>query len=186
VWRTRINTNKNKTLVHTSRLKLKPRMNLMAKARSNLTDLPIDRQWLYSLLKDKCVNIYVKRVLYKALNISLIVHDYSTWEYAAETYLFKLQRLQNRFCRAIVKLYKRTPVREMHMHFKIPYVYDYVTKLCRKQAEAMESHLNHMCMQLDNEKPCIGSMRGLNLPVVKLTITQVTNCTFGVVKYVKV
>jgi hypothetical protein len=30
----------------------------------------------------------------------------------------------------------------MHMAFKIPYVYDYITTLCRKQAESIKNHLN--------------------------------------------
>jgi hypothetical protein len=28
------------------------------------------------------------------------------------------------------------------MTLKIPYVYDYITKLCRKQAEVIQNHLN--------------------------------------------
>jgi hypothetical protein len=30
----------------------------------------------------------------------------------------------------------------MHVAFKIPYVYDYVTKLCRKHAEVVQNHEN--------------------------------------------
>jgi hypothetical protein len=31
-------------------------------------------------------------------------------------------------------------VRDMHVVFQIPYVYDYVTKSCRQQIEAMQNH----------------------------------------------
>jgi hypothetical protein len=34
------------------------------------------------------------------------------------------------------------PVREMHVAFKIPYMYDYITKLCRMQAEIILNHRN--------------------------------------------
>jgi hypothetical protein len=44
--------------------------------------------------------------------------------------------------RAIGNLDRRTPVRELHVTFKIPYVYDYITKLCRTQAEAILNHVN--------------------------------------------
>jgi hypothetical protein len=47
-----------------------------------------------------------------------------TWEHAAGTHLLKLQRLQNRTLRAIANLETCTPVREMHMAFKILFVYD--------------------------------------------------------------
>jgi hypothetical protein len=65
-----------------------------------------------------------------------------TWEFAADAYLMKLQRLQNRVLRAIAKLDWRTPVRDLHLAFKIPYVYDYITKLCRRQAEVILNHEN--------------------------------------------
>jgi hypothetical protein len=61
---------------------------------------------------------------------------------AADTHLMKLQRLQNRILRAIGYLERRTPVRDLHLVFKIPYVYDYVTKLCRRQAEVILTYEN--------------------------------------------
>jgi hypothetical protein len=30
----------------------------------------------------------------------------------------------------------------MHVAFQIPYVYDYITKLCRRQAEIIHTHEN--------------------------------------------
>jgi hypothetical protein len=54
------------------------------------------------------------------------------WEFAADTCLLKLQRLQNRVLRTIGLFPTRTPVRELHVAFKIQYVYDFITKLCRQ------------------------------------------------------
>jgi hypothetical protein len=65
-----------------------------------------------------------------------------TWEFAADTHLLKLQRLQYRVLRAVGDLERRTPVRNFHLAFKIPYVYDYITKLCRRQAEVIQNHPN--------------------------------------------
>jgi hypothetical protein len=56
--------------------------------------------------------------------------------------LMKLQSLQNRVLRAIGKIDWRTPVRDLHLAFKIPYVYNYITKLCRRQAEVILNHEN--------------------------------------------
>jgi hypothetical protein len=60
----------------------------------------------------------------------------------ADTHLMKLQRLQNKVLRTIVNFPRRTPVREMHMTFHLPYVYDYMTKLCRQEAEVILNHDN--------------------------------------------
>jgi hypothetical protein len=54
----------------------------------------------------------------------------------------KLQRLQNRVLRAFGNLDMRTPVHDLHLAFKIPYVYDYITKLYRRQAEVILNHEN--------------------------------------------
>jgi hypothetical protein len=56
----------------------------------------------------------------------------------------KLQHLQNKVLRAIDNFPRSTPVRDLHMAFKIPDVYDYITKLYRQQAEVIQNH--------DNEK----------------------------------
>jgi hypothetical protein len=37
---------------------------------------------------------------------------------------------------------RRTTVRDLHVAFEIPFVYDYITKLCRQQAEVIENHDN--------------------------------------------
>jgi hypothetical protein len=60
-----------------------------------------------------------------------------TWVHAADAHLLKLQRLQKRVLRAIGNLDRQTLGRKMHVAFKIPYVYDYITKLCRTPAEVI-------------------------------------------------
>jgi hypothetical protein len=62
------------------------------------------------------------------------------WEYAADTHLMKLQHLQNKVLRTIGKF--PTPIRDMHISLQIPYVYDYITKLCRQQTQVIQHHEN--------------------------------------------
>jgi hypothetical protein len=64
------------------------------------------------------------------------------WEFAADTCLLKFQRLQNKVLRTIGHFPRRTPVRELHVAFEIPYVYNFITKLCRQQAEVVQNHTN--------------------------------------------
>jgi hypothetical protein len=62
-----------------------------------------------------------------------------TWEIATESHLLKLQRLQNKVLRTIGNFPRRTSDCDMHEAFQIPYVYDYITKSCRQQAEVNEN-----------------------------------------------
>jgi hypothetical protein len=64
------------------------------------------------------------------------------WEFAADTHLLKLQRLQNKALRTTGNFPRRTPVRELHMAYQVPYIYDYITKLCRQHAEVIQNHEN--------------------------------------------
>jgi formate dehydrogenase maturation protein FdhE len=54
----------------------------------------------------------------------------------------KLQRLQNKVLRTIGNYRRRTRIRDLHLAFHIPYVYDYITQLCRQQAEVIQNHSN--------------------------------------------
>jgi hypothetical protein len=54
----------------------------------------------------------------------------------------KLQRLQNKVLRTIGNFPRRTPIRELHKAFSIPYIYDYIKKLYRQQAEIIQNHEN--------------------------------------------
>jgi hypothetical protein len=54
--------------------------------------------------------------------------------------LLKLQRLHNKALRTIGNLPRRTLFHDMHVAFQIPYVYDYITKLCGRQAEIVHNN----------------------------------------------
>jgi hypothetical protein len=83
---------------------------------------------------------------------------------------------------SVPKNYKRfqnnressTPVRDIHTAFNRPYVYDYVIKLCRKQAEVVRNLENEHIRGIGEVKPDIENIRGLNLAVVKLMTFQMT------------
>jgi hypothetical protein len=64
------------------------------------------------------------------------------WEYAVDTHLLKLQCLQNKVLYTIGNLDRCMPVCELLVAFKIPYVFDCITKLCRTQAEVILTHVN--------------------------------------------
>jgi hypothetical protein len=71
-----------------------------------------------------------------------MIYVYPTWEYAVDAHFLKLQHLHNRVLHAIGNLDRCTSAHKLHMAFKIPYVYDYITKLCRTQAEVILNHVN--------------------------------------------
>jgi hypothetical protein len=82
----------------------------------------------HSILKSKHLNANIILIVYRALIRSIMTYACPTWEFAADTHLMKLQRLQNRVLRPIRNLDRRTPVRDLHLAFKIPYVYDLGTR----------------------------------------------------------
>jgi hypothetical protein len=54
-------------------------------------------------------------------------------------------------------------VREMHVAFKIRYVYDYITKLCRTQAEVILNHVNPNVRGIGQEEAMHSKYNGLKL-----------------------
>jgi hypothetical protein len=71
-----------------------------------------------------------------------MTYDCPAWELTADTHLLKLQRLQNKILRTTGNVLSCTPVRDLNTAFNLPYVYDYITKLCRQQAEVIQNHEN--------------------------------------------
>jgi hypothetical protein len=60
------------------------------------------------------------------------------------------------------------------MAFQIPYIYDYITELCRQQAEVIQNHDNENFATLEKAKPDLESIRGLNLAAVMCMTVQVS------------
>jgi hypothetical protein len=97
---------------------------------------------IYPLLKSERLSAKRKLMLYKALIRSKVTYTCPAWEFAADSHLLKLQSLQNKVLRISRNLPRRTPTPALHLVFQIPYVYDYITKICRKQAEVIQTHDN--------------------------------------------
>jgi hypothetical protein len=66
------------------------------------------------------------------------------WELAADIYLLKLQRLQNKVLLTTEKFPRCTPIRDLHTAFNLLCVYDCITKLCRPQAEVIQNRENKL------------------------------------------
>jgi hypothetical protein len=66
----------------------------------------------------------------------------SVWELAADTYLLKLQRLQNKVLRTIENFPRGTPVDDLQSFQPSIYICDYIIKLCRQAAEVIQNHEN--------------------------------------------
>jgi hypothetical protein len=97
---------------------------------------------LYSLFKSDRLSTNSKLTLHKALIRSIMTYACPAWEFAADTHLMKLQRLQNKVLRTTGKFPRNTPIHDMQISFQIPYVYHYITKLCRQQAQIIQHHDN--------------------------------------------
>jgi hypothetical protein len=62
----------------------------------------------------------------------------------------------------------------MHMAFQIPYVYDYIIKSCRQQAEVIQNHEIENVCYIGKVKPDTGNTKCLNLAAVMFIIIQVS------------
>jgi hypothetical protein len=59
------------------------------------------------------------------------------------------------------------------MSLNLQYVYGYITKLCRQQAEVIQTHENEHDRNNGQGQTNVENVRGLNLAAVKLTSVQV-------------
>jgi hypothetical protein len=137
----------------------------------------------YSLFKSKQLSANVKLILYRALIRSIMTYACPTWESAADTHLLILQCLQKRVLCVVGNLDRPTSVRDLHLAFKIPYVYDYIT--CWRQAEVIQNHPNPNVHATGQGEATHRKHKRLKLGVVRRTTVQVTDCHFGVVVLVK-
>jgi hypothetical protein len=94
------------------------------------------------LYKSERLSANIKLTLYKALIRRVLIYDYPVWELAAGTYLLTLQRMQNNVLRTIGNFSSCALFRDLHTTFSPPDVYDYVTKLCRRQTVVIRNHEN--------------------------------------------
>jgi hypothetical protein len=88
---------------------------------------------IYSLSKSERLSANIKLTLENALINSVMTSACPSWDLAADTYLSKLQRLQNKVLCTIRNVTRCTPVSDLHKAFNLPHVYDRVTKLNRQQ-----------------------------------------------------
>jgi hypothetical protein len=95
-----------------------------------------------SLFKSERLSANIKLTLHKALLRSEMSYACPAWEFATDTHPLKLQSLQNEVLHTIGTFPRCTPVRELHTAFQVPYTSDYITKLCRQQAEVMQNQEN--------------------------------------------
>jgi hypothetical protein len=89
-----------------------------------------------------CLRANIKLTLRKALIRPVMTYTCATWELAADTYLLKLQRLQNKVLRTTGNFPRCTPVCNLHTAFNLLYVYNYITKYCIQQTEVIQNHEN--------------------------------------------
>jgi hypothetical protein len=96
------------------------------------------------------------------------------WELAANTYLLKLQLLEDKVLLTIGNFPRCNLVRNLYTAFNLLYVYNYVTKLCSagNKQKSYKIMRRFMFAAQNKAKPDIENIRSLNLVVVKLTTIQ--------------
>jgi hypothetical protein len=73
---------------------------------------------------------------------SVMTYACAAWELAADTYLLKLQHMQNKVC-APLEIFQGAHRSAICIQLSIfCYVYNYITKLCRWQTEVIQNREN--------------------------------------------
>jgi hypothetical protein len=93
----------------------------------------------------------------------------------ADTYLSKLQRLQNKVLRTIGKFSTCTPVRNLHTAFNLLCLYDYITNCAGNKQESYKIMSINVFVAWHKKKPDVENIIGLDLAVVMLMTFQVTD-----------
>jgi hypothetical protein len=78
---------------------------------------------IYSLLKSERLSTNIKLNLHKAVIRTIMTYACPAWEFAADNHLLKSQRLHNKVLRPIENFPRCTSVRDLHMDFKLPYIW---------------------------------------------------------------
>jgi hypothetical protein len=107
---------------------------------------------VYFLFKSERLSANIKLTRHKALIISVMTYACPAWELAVDTHILKLQRLQNKVLRTNENFTRRTPVRDLHTSFNLPYKQDDITKLCRQPAEVIQNHENDHVRSIRQDK----------------------------------
>jgi hypothetical protein len=85
------------------------------------------------------------------------------WEFVVDAQLIKLQLLQNRVICPIGNFPRSTPIRDINVSFQLPYVHDYITKLCSQQAQVIQNHENAHVLIIEQGEVRQGKCKRLNL-----------------------
>jgi hypothetical protein len=127
----------------------------------------------FSLFKSKRLSTNIKRTLHKALIRSVITYAYPAWEFAADIYVLKLQRLQNKFS-ALLAIFQGT--RRSANYIK-PSIFRTFVIILQNYAGNKQKWYKIMEMLMSviwgKANPEMENLRGLNLVEVKRTTVQV-------------
>jgi hypothetical protein len=109
---------------------------------------------IYSLFRNERLSANIKLTLHQTLIRSVMTYACPAWVLAADTHLLKLQCLESKVLRTTGNFPRCTLVRDLQTAFSLPYVYDYVTALCRRQAEVVGQgearHRNYKRLKLSD------------------------------------
>jgi hypothetical protein len=80
---------------------------------------------IYSLFKSEHLSASIVLTLHKALIRSVMTNASPAWELETDTYLLKLQHLQNKVLSTTGNFPRFTVVCDLHTSFNLLYAYDY-------------------------------------------------------------
>jgi hypothetical protein len=129
---------------------------------------------IHFLFKIERLSTNTELTLHKALIRNIMTYACTACDFAVDNYLLKLQRLRNKVPRTIGNIPKFSPVRDLHMASKLPYIYDYITNYASSKQKPYKVMKMQLFFTLDKANPDSGNIRGLNFAGSKHMTVHVT------------
>jgi len=104
--------------------------------------LPRTNMSVTNTFQFSCCSINIKLTFHIVIFRYIMTYACPTCEYVADTYFLKSQHLQNNVLQTTGNFPRLTLTHELDVAFNVPYIHDFITKLCWQQADLICNHEN--------------------------------------------
>ena len=108
---------------------------------------------LMPLLRQETLSTKNKRTLYTSLVRSRLTYAAPAWTTASKFRITKLQRIQNKTLRMILRQRKRTPIHQLHNLARLDTIPELIARQTSKLALQITHHNNRLIRLIGNEEP---------------------------------
>jgi hypothetical protein len=161
-WRIKVNTSKCTTTLFSKRLRDYRRSfppikifneNVAWTNETKYLGVILDAKLTYKAHISSTIDVNLALIVYKSLLRSIVTYASPAWDYAAESYVHKLQTFQNKVLTIITKLPRVTPIDTLHEQTGMPLIKNYIKGLDSRLYLKSASSYNCQIQELGQYDP---------------------------------